>query len=364
MDQHEGPGGRRNAIIRRQDFPFEPARAGIITGPGDEQHLIGLPDAALGPRRRLRVRFVEDEIMVRFQLLQPGREPQVERIVVRGPGQVGGRGELRLERPAVEQDRPVRAGQSRAQPPGELGQRDLRAGRHQSDVDSASPLGGPVPVPEAVHEDPQDRQADHGKGLVDLLEVGLRQAHQIAVADRDHRGHPPLAGQDGHLADDLPAEDRPDDFVLAGHVAVDHAQETVDQEVQAVRLVAVGEERLAPLQVDPGEPGFDEFIPGPVDLPEVGGKDLQPFVSAKPLADDVEHPALDVRVPRKNSLRLFRRQPEERRSFRGRHRGASPAAQEEGDLPDRGTRPQLPHQDRRAGFVRHMRLKQAFLNDI
>ncbi len=121
--------------------------------------------------------------------------------------------------------------------------------------------------------------------------------------------------------------------------AVDDVQEAVDEEVHVLGRVALGEERLAPIQVDPFEARLDELVLGPVDLAEVAGQDLQPLGAAEPLADDVEEAALHLRMPRQDSLHIGGGQPGQSRFFSRRHRRVALAAHEQGDLPDQRARP-------------------------
>ena len=63
------------------DAGFKQGLRGIIGGLSDENDTIGLPNRSGRPRRNFRIHLVDHEAIVRFMVIEPGGEFDIQRIV-------------------------------------------------------------------------------------------------------------------------------------------------------------------------------------------------------------------------------------------------------------------------------------------
>ena len=118
-------------------------------------------------------------------------------------------------------------------------------GRHGDD-DRAGPVGSVVGPREAG--DDRARQLEHQRGVAGgEREEGLDvEAGQGRLPQRRHRGRARRPLDQAHLADDLAATD-----LAAVDVALDDAEAPADDEIAGVGRIALGEQDVAGVEVDP-----------------------------------------------------------------------------------------------------------------
>jgi len=237
----------------------------IIAGPSYDQHVVGLPDAALRPGRGLQVRLVDHEVILGLQLLHPSEEAEV-----------AGSSSAACAIPAVEANSaattrcsggsPCPCKTARRAVSGELARGTCCPAGTRAMVTAVLRRGVGC-APAGVHDGRQYRHGDSGIHPVDLVETGLCETHEITVAYGADSGRPLLSRKDGHLAHDLPAEDGADGLFLP-----EASRETTCRMpcTRKYKQSAASPRRKAPLpgQVHPFEAGLDELVLIAVDLPK------------------------------------------------------------------------------------------------
>jgi len=140
---------------------------------------------------------------------------------------------------------------------------------------------------ETADQAPRDRQHRARVGFRHALERRLREPHERAVPHGANGRRSRIAGQHRHLADDL----TPRDVVEHGWRPVrrfeDGLQTPADQEVQRVADVTLAEQRLAAVEADPPDFGFDRAAGGVVQAGEQAARAVasSTAASAEPGSD-------------------------------------------------------------------------------
>jgi hypothetical protein len=234
----------------QQEGTFGGVHLGRLRRVGHQQQLVAVTRATARPGAGPVVTHQQHKVGAGFDLVQHQRHQA---------GQFGAfvlqTGTVRLQRglhgTGIDRLHTAQAPQGRRQPQAEGRHVDLIADGQQPQRHRPLQQRGRLLAEQAANELLRHRSRHQGVVRVQFVEGLLAQAHQHAFADGHHAGRTRLAGEQAHLAKDLPARELAHHALYALFVAHIGPQAAAHRQVQRIARRTLLDKRFAARHVHP-----------------------------------------------------------------------------------------------------------------
>ena len=242
VHEREQPGRGRRLGVAGEQSALGGSGPRVARRVGEQQHAVGAPQAATGPRAVAAVGLVDGEAAVALAGVEPGRQPGA-RFDVLGHGRDAVLVHQLLDRRGVEVHRRGQAGQGDGEPLAELS--GGRLGRHGYDDHHrhVGATGRAVGGVEPLDDRARDRAQDAGPTGEQRLELGRAEADHHARTHGTKLLASVLAAEEAQLADGV----APPGLVDHDAVLVEHLHQAAHHQVDRLGRV----EHLAPAELLP-----------------------------------------------------------------------------------------------------------------